>query len=261
MTAWIRFRHQGSAGFGTLTPAGVSIHQGEMFDDPQAAGHILPLDEIELLPPTAPSKIVALWNNFHALAAKLNQPTPAEPLYLLKATTSVSAPGAVIRCPCSYAGKTTYEGELGIVIGKVSGRTCSAVSPEEADDFIFGYTCVNDITANDILTRDPTFAQWARSKGIDGYGPFGPAVVTGVDPENLVVRTVLNGVERQNYPISDMIFSAQELVSRISHDMTLLPGDLICCGTSFGVGVMKEPVNTVTVAIDGIGELTNEFRQ
>ena len=76
-----------------------------------------------------------------------------------------------------------------------------------------------------------------------------------------MVRTILNGVERQNYPISDMIFSAQQLVSKISHDMTLLPGDLICCGTSIGVGVMKEPVNTVTVAIGGIGELTNEFRQ
>jgi len=86
-------------------------------------------------------------------------------------------------------------------------------------------------------------------------------VVAGVDPAKLVVRTVLNGEERQNYPIADMIFTAQELVSKISHDMTLLPGDLIACGTSVGVGVMKQPVNTVTVAIDGIGELTNEFRQ
>jgi 2-keto-4-pentenoate hydratase/2-oxohepta-3-ene-1,7-dioic acid hydratase in catechol pathway len=76
-----------------------------------------------------------------------------------------------------------------------------------------------------------------------------------------VVRTIHNGAERPNYPISDMIFSAQQLVSKISHDMTLLPGDLIACGTSVGIGVMKEPVNTVTVAIDGIGELTNEFRQ
>ncbi|MGY4336370.1 2-keto-4-pentenoate hydratase/2-oxohepta-3-ene-1,7-dioic acid hydratase in catechol pathway [Bradyrhizobium sp. LM2.9] len=114
--------------------------------------------------------------------------------------------------------------------------------------------------ANDILTSDPTFPQWARAKGIDDYGPFGPVIATGLDPAKLVVRTILNGAERQNYPISDMIFTAQELVSKISHDMTLLPGDLIAVGTSVGVGVMKEPVNTVTVAIDGIGELTNEFR-
>jgi 2-keto-4-pentenoate hydratase/2-oxohepta-3-ene-1,7-dioic acid hydratase in catechol pathway len=163
----------------------------------------------------------------------------------------------VIKRPASYTGKTTYEGELGIVIG----TPCREVAVNDANDFIFGYTCVNDVTASDILNRDPTFPQWARSKGIDGYGPFGPVITTGLDPAKLVVRTILNGEERQNYPIADMIFSAQRLVSLISHDMTLLPGDLICCGTSVGVGVMKEPVNTVTVAIDGIGELTNEFRQ
>src|SRR5215471_11946799 len=256
-TKWLRFRHAGATGFGTLTPSGISVHDGEMFGRNTPNGRTLALSEVELLAPCAPSKIVALWNNFHALAAKLNQPEPPEPLYLLKATTSIAAPGAVIRRPSYYDGKTTYEGELGIVIGK----TCSAVSVEEADDFIFGYTCVNDITANDILTRDPTFAQWARSKGIDGYGPFGPVIVADVDPAKLVVRTILNGVERQNYPISDMIFSVQQLVGLISRDMTLLPGDLIACGTSVGVGVMKEPVNTITVIIDGIGELTNEFRQ
>ena len=85
-------------------------------------------------------------------------------------------------------------------------------------------------------------------------------IVTDIDPSKLTVRTILNGSERQSYKISDMIFSAQELVSKISHDMTLLPGDIIACGTSLGVGVMKEPVNKVVVAIDGIGELTNEFR-
>ena len=257
MTAWLRFRHDGETGFGTLAGDGIAVHDGDMFGASRPNGRVLDLDDVELLAPTEPSKIVALWNNFHALAAKLNQPEPPEPLYLLKATTSVTAPGAVIRPPAVYSGKTTYEGELGIVIGK----TCTAVSPAEADRFIFGYTCVNDITANDILNRDPTFAQWARCKGIDGYGPFGPVIVAGVDPAKLVVRTILNGEERQNYPIADMIFTAQELVSRISHDMTLLPGDLIACGTSIGVGVMKQPVNTVTVAIDGIGELTNEFQQ
>ena len=256
VTRWLRFRHGGRTGFGTLTSDGIAVHDGEMFGRNAQTGKLLALSEVELLAPCAPSKIIALWNNFHALAAKLNQPEPAEPLYLLKATTTIAAPGAVIRRPSSYDGKTTYEGELGIVIGK----TCSRVSPAEAPGFIFGYTCVNDITANDILTRDPTFPQWARAKGIDDYGPFGPVIATDLDPERLVVRTILNGAERQNYPISDMIFPAGELVSKISHDMTLLPGDLIAVGTSVGVGVMKEPVNTVTVAIDGIGELTNEFR-
>ncbi|WP_407180994.1 fumarylacetoacetate hydrolase family protein [Bradyrhizobium sp. STM 3562] len=257
ITRWVRFRHQAETGFGQLTSSGISVHTGDMFSDARPSGRMLALHDVELLAPTQPTKIVALWNNFHALAAKLKSPEPPEPLYLLKAPTSVTAPGAVIRRPSTYEGKTTYEGELGIVIG----RTCTAVAPEEAEAFIFGYTCTNDITAADILNRDPTFAQWARAKGFDGYGPFGPVIASGLDPASLVVRTILNGVERQNYAIADMIFSAQELVSKISHDMTLLPGDLICCGTSIGIGVMKEAINMVTVAIDGIGELTNEFRQ
>ncbi|HZV07674.1 MAG TPA: fumarylacetoacetate hydrolase family protein [Gemmataceae bacterium] len=257
ITRWVRFRHQAEIGFGQLTSTDIAVHSGDMFSDARPTGQTLAPHDVELLAPTQPTKIVALWNNFHALAAKLKSPEPPEPLYLLKAPTSVTAPGAIVRRPSTYEGKTTYEGELGIVIGK----TCTAVAPERANEFIFGYTCTNDITAADILNRDPTFPQWARAKGFDGYGPFGPLIASGLDPSSLVVRTILNGVERQNYPIADMIFSAQELVSKISHEMTLLPGDLICCGTSIGVGVMKEPINTVTVAIDGIGELTNEFRQ
>jgi 2-keto-4-pentenoate hydratase/2-oxohepta-3-ene-1,7-dioic acid hydratase in catechol pathway len=257
MTNWVRFRHQRQTGFGTLTRQEIAVHDGEMFGTARPNGQRLALPDVELLAPANPGKIIALWNNFYALAAKLKMPEPAEPLYLLKAPSSVTAPGAVIRPPARYDGKTTYEGELGIVIGK----TCSNVSADEADEFIFGYTCVNDVTASDILNRDPTFPQWARAKGFDGSGPFGPVITSGIDPASLTVRTILNGAERQNYPISDMIFSSQQLVSHISHDMTLSPGDLICCGTSVGVGVMKEPVNTVTIAIDGIGELTNEFRQ
>ena len=256
MTSWIRFRHHGAVGFGTLIDGEISVHRGDMFDAPKPAGERISLSEVELLAPSQPSKIVALWNNFHALAAKLNVTEPAEPLYLLKAPTSVTDPGAVVPRPKSYDGKVVYEGELGIVIGRI----CTNVSAAKADDFIFGYTCANDITAGDIIGKDATFPQWARAKGFDKFCPFGPAIVTGIDPLRLTVKTILNGAERQSYPIADMIFTAQELVSRISHDMTLLPGDLICCGTSVGVGVMKQPVNSVTVSIEGIGELTNEFR-
>ncbi len=256
MTQWVRFRHQDQTHFGTLDGAKIDVHSGDMFGVSKANGKTLALADVELLSPCVPTKVIALWNNFHALAAKLNVAEPAEPLYLLKAPTTVTAPNAVVRRPKSYDGKVAYEGELAIVIGK----RCSAVSVAEADAFIHGYTCVNDITASDILNRDPTFPQWARAKGLDDFCPFGPAIVTGIDPASLTVRTILNGAERQHYKISDMIFSAQELVSKISHDMTLLPGDIIACGTSLGVGVMKDPVNKVTIAIDGIGELTNEYR-
>lgn len=257
MKQWVRFRHGGAIGFGTLADSEITVHSGSMFNGAQQSGERLKLADVQLLSPTEPTKVIALWNNFRALAAKLNVAEPAEPLYLLKAPTTVTAPDAVVKRPSSYDGKVVYEGELGIVIGK----TCSRVSTEQADDFILGYTCVNDITAADIIGKDATFAQWARAKGFDDFCPFGPVISTGLDPAKLTVRTILNGAERQSYSISDMIFSAQQLVSMISHDMTLLPGDLIACGTSLGVGAMKEQVNAITVAIEGIGELTNEFRQ
>lgn len=257
MTTWLRFTANGSSGFGTLEGETVVVHDGCMFGGAAPTGARLPVAEVTLEAPCAPGKIVALWNNFHELAAKLKVAEPAEPLYLLKATTSVAAPGAVVRRPHGYDGKTVYEGELGIVIG----RTATNVDEAEASDHIFGYTVVNDITAADILNRDPTFPQWARAKGPDGYGPFGPWIVTGFDPAGARVRTVLNGQERQNYPLGDMIFSPARLVSLLSRDMTLHPGDLIACGTSVGVGAMKEPTNTVDVEIEGIGTLRNTFVQ
>lgn len=252
---WVRFLFAGRERFGTLAGRAIALHSGDMFAGARPTGERVPLDEVTLLAPSTPSKIIALWNNFHALAAKLSTPVPAEPLYLMKAPSSVAEPGATIARPPSYAGKVVYEGELGIVIG----RHCSGVTPQEASEFIFGYTCVNDITALDLIAADPTFAQWVRAKSFDGFGPFGPVIATGLDPRDLTVRTLLNGHERQNYPVADMIFQPHELVSRLSHDMTLLPGDLICCGTSLGVGTMKEPVNTIEVAIEGIGTLANTF--
>jgi len=123
---------------------------------------------------------------------------------------------------------------------------------------VFGYTCANDVTVADILNRDASFAQWSRAKGFDTFCPFGPAVATGLDPARLTVRTLLDGVVRQDYPISDMRFSVAQLVSLISQDMSLQPGDIILCGTSVGVGSMK-PGSQVDVEIAGIGKLSNRF--
>src|SRR5688572_19760390 len=146
MSHWVRFRHGETIGFGTLAQSGIDVRDGEMFGESQPTGRRLALSDVELLAPAEPSKIIALWNNFHALAAKLNVREPDEPLYLLKAPTTSAAPNAVVRQPKSYDGKVVYEGELGIVIG----RTCREVPVDQADEFIFGYTCVNDITASDI---------------------------------------------------------------------------------------------------------------
>lgn len=257
MTLWVRFAHEGRCGFGSLDGETITVHEGSLFDAPHATPETLPLGAVRLPQPCVPSKMIALWNNFHALAAKIKSPVPEEPLYFLKNPISFADPETVVRRPPSYDGKIVYEGELGIVIGK----PVREASDEEAAAAIFGYTCVNDITAADIISRDPTFAQWTRAKGFDGFGPFGPAIATGLDPATLSVRTSLNGAERQNYPIADMVFTAAQLVARIARDMTLLPGDIISCGTSVGVGAMKDPENTVEIAIAGIGTLRNTFVQ
>ena len=132
------------------------------------------------------------------------------------------------------------------------------MSEASALEHVFGYTCANDVTVADILNRDASFTQWVRAKGFDTFCPMGPVVATGLDPSTLTVTTLLNGEVRQNYPISDMRFSVQQLVSLISLDMTLNPGDVILCGTSIGVGSMK-PGSLVEVEIGGIGRLGNRF--
>ena len=255
MAHWLRFERDGAAGFGTLSDGMVAVHKGSMFDDPAPTGETVALDQVRLLTPTQPSKMVALWNNFHAMAAKQGLSQPAEPLFFIKAASSYADPGAAVRRPAGYDGKVVFEGELGIVIGKV----CRNAPEAEARAAIFGYTCINDITAMDILQKDPSFAQWTRAKSFDGFGPFGPVVATGLDPAALTVRTVLNGAERQNYPVSDMVFPPATLVSLLSRDMTLVPGDVICCGTSLGVGAMREPSNTVEVTIEGVGTLRTVY--
>lgn len=250
---WVRFEKSGGIGFGCLEGEQIRVHSGDMFDQPKATGETVALSSVRLICPVVPTKVVALWNNFAQLSAKLNLSKPPEPLYLLKAPNSFSDPEALIPKPAAE-GKVVFEGELGIVIGK----RAKAVSVAEANDFIFGFTIANDVTHSDILFRDSTFPQWVRSKGFDGFLPMGPCVVTGLDAKTLVVKTVLNGDVRQEYPIADMHYTVQELVSLISADMTLMPGDVIICGTSVGVGSMK-PGSDVSVEINGIGVLRNRF--
>jgi len=255
MTLWVRFEAGGEIGFGTLEGDRVQIHSGDMFDGAAPTGETLALAAARLLTPCEPCQMVALWNNFHAAAEKNNQAIPEEPLWFLKSPSAFLATGETIRRPAGYDGPVVYEGELGIVMG----RRCARVAEADIADYIFGYTCINDVTAFGLLNRDPSFAQWTRCKSFDGFGVFGPAIATGLDPMGLSIRTVLNGDERQNYPVSDMIFPPHRLVSLISQDLTLMPGDVIACGTSVGVGSMKQPENTVEISIEGIGTLSNTY--
>ncbi len=255
MKTWVRFEQGGKQGFGTLDGDTIAVHSGNMFDNPSPTGEKVSRAQVKLLTPCTPSKMILLWNNFYSLAERLGVAIPKEPLYLLKPGTAFIGEGDTVKKPKTYDGKVVYEGELAIVIGK----RCKEVSEAEAKDYIFGYTCSNDVTAGEIIQKDPTFAQWTRAKGFDTFGSFGPGIVSGIDdPTKLVIRTILNGQERQNYPVSDMVFPPHKLVSMISQDMTLQPGDIISCGTSVGVGSMKEG-STVEVIIDGVGHLTNHF--
>jgi len=254
MPHWIRVQHQGRERYGLLEGDSVRLHSGGPFGEHTATGESVALRDAKVLTPVTPGKMVALWNNFRALAAKLGNPIPPEPLYFLKANNSFLAHEETIRVPASYPGKVVYEGELGIVIGK----RCTAVSEADAPGHIFGYTCINDVTAAELINKDATFAQWTRAKSFDTFGVFGPVIATGIDPAALSVKTILNGQERQNYPVADMIFPPAALVALISRDMTLEPGDVIACGTSVGVGSMKSG-STVSIVIEGIGTLTNRF--
>ena len=253
---WVRFAERdGSIRFGTLEGGRVRLWHGNMFEYPERGDRTIAVADVRLRLPVQPSKVIALWNNFRALGDKLGLGAPAEPLYLVKTPNSYLEPGGAILHPGGDA-KVVYEGELGIVIG----RTCKNVSEQEAMRHVFGYTCANDVTVADILNRDASFAQWVRAKSFDTFCPFGPAVATGLDPAALKVRTILDGQVRQDYPVSDMRFSVAQLVSMISRDMSLLPGDIILCGTSVGVGSMK-PGSTVEVEIPGVGRLVNRFER
>lgn len=254
MTYWLRFEHAGSAKFGTLEGDTIRVHEGDMYTTPRATSETASLGAVRLLPPAAASKMVALWNNFYEMGKKFNLAVPPEPLYFIKSTGSFAASGETIRRPRSYEGRVVFEGEIGVVIGK----HCKEVSEAKAGEYVFGYTCVNDVTAFELINKDSSFAQWTRAKSFDSFGPFGPVIATGLDPMTLRVQTVVDGQERQNYPVSDMIFPPLKLVSLVSQDMTLFPGDVITCGTSVGAGSLK-PGNTVEVVIDGVGRLTNRF--
>src|ERR1700710_592993 len=257
MAKWIRFEQGGKTGFGTLEGDTITVHGGDMFAGAKPSGQTLKLSDVTVSTPCTPSKMVCLWNNFHQLPAKNDFKQPKEPLWFLKAPNSYHPPNRPIHPPATYAGKIIYEGELGVVIGK----KCFNISEEEAGDYIFGYTCVNDVTAVDLLRKDKSFEQWARAKCFDTFGVFGPVIETGVDPMKLSAITVVNAKERQNCPRADMFSPPHKLVAAISKDVTLMPGDIIACGTSLGAGTMADAHNVVDIVIDGVGSLSNVFDQ
>jgi 2-keto-4-pentenoate hydratase/2-oxohepta-3-ene-1,7-dioic acid hydratase in catechol pathway len=209
----------------------------------------LPLSEVKLLAPVRPSKVVCVGRNYREHAAELGNKMPDEPLLLLKAPSAVIGPDDGIEIP-SASQQVEHEGELGVVIG-FTGRN---IRETEALSYVFGYTCVNDVTARDLQRKD---VQFTRGKSFDTFCPVGPLIVTDLDPANITVTTRVNGEVKQNGNTRDMAFDVAFLIRYISAIMTLYPGDLIATGTPAGVSRMNHG-DVVEVEVSGVGILRNQ---
>ncbi|HEY7994894.1 MAG TPA: fumarylacetoacetate hydrolase family protein [Candidatus Eremiobacteraceae bacterium] len=216
--------------------------------DVVSGGSRIALGSVKLLAPCAPTKIVCVGRNYADHAKELGSTPPAEPLLFFKPPSAVIGPGDDIVYP-RQSKRVDYEGELAAVIG----RRCRDVSPEQAHEFVRGFTAFNDVTARDLQRTDD---QWARAKGFDTFASIGPCIVDGVDPSKLRIRTMLNGEVKQDAPTALMLVDVWSLVAYASAAFTLEPGDVLATGTPSGVGPMQ-PGDVVSVEIDGIGKLTN----
>ena len=208
------------------------------------------LADVRLLPPCWPTKIVGVGRNYREHASELGNPVPAEPLLFLKPPSALIAHGDQIVFP-AISTRVDFEGELGVVIGK----RARFVRAQDAEHYVLGYTCVNDVTARDLQRQD---GQFTRGKGFDTFCPVGPWVVPReqVEFERLRVRTLVNGEIRQEASVQEMIFPVGAIIAFVTQFMTLEPFDLIATGTPAGVGPL-EPGDVVRVEIDGVGVLEN----
>jgi len=207
-----------------------------------------PLKEVKVLPPVHPSKVIAIGINYRDHAEEFGHDIPSEPVLFMKPSTSIIGHEDEIVYPASSR-RVDYEAEIAAVVKQKAFR----VSPEEARRYILGYTCLNDVTARDLQRKD---GQWTRGKSFDTFCPIGPVIETELNPDNVNIRSRLNGELRQSSNTKNFIFDIFHLVSFISHIMTLLPGDIITTGTPSGVGEMN-PGDTVEVEVEGIGILRN----
>ncbi|NYT01496.1 MAG: fumarylacetoacetate hydrolase family protein [Methanosarcinales archaeon] len=235
----VKFRAEGRVLEGTL--------EGETVE---GQGRSYRLEEVELLAPCSPSKVVCVGLNYREHARELKMEIPGEPIIFLKPPSSVVGPGADIVMPGSSS-QVDYEGELGMVIG----RRCKDVPADEAGAYILGFTCFNDVTARDLQRKD---GQWTRAKSFDTFAPLGPGIVplSLKEAGSARIQTRVDGQVRQDSSTSDLIFSLPRLLEFISGIMTLERGDVIATGTPPGVGPLKRG-ETVEVEIQGIGILCN----
>ena len=246
-------RYQGANGpeFGMYDdPADVKTATGSIADGFTAGESVGSLDSLQLLAPLEPGKIMAIGLNYvdHVTELDASRVVPESPVIFMKPTSAVIGPGEEIRL-VNPENPTHYEAEICLVIGK------TATDVEEADalDYVFGYTCGNDVSDRIIQKGN---GQWIRGKGFDSYCPLGPAIETELDISDVRVKSRLNGEDRQNESTASLIFSIPFLISHISKGITLNPGDVIMTGTPHGVGPMKDG-DTIEIEVEGIGVLSN----
>ena len=219
-------------------------------DLPKSSEPVFSPEEVKLLAPVEPSKIVCVGRNYREHAAELGNKMPDEPLLFLKAPSAIIGPDDRIELP-GASQQVEHEGELGVVISRTA--RCVADS-EDPLDYVLGYTCVNDVTARDLQRKD---VQFTRAKSFDTFCPVGPWIVPEFDPASVTVTTRVNGEVKQNGNTRDMAFDVAFLIRYISAIMTLYPGDLIATGTPAGVSRMKHG-DTVEVEVGGVGILRNQ---
>jgi 2-keto-4-pentenoate hydratase/2-oxohepta-3-ene-1,7-dioic acid hydratase in catechol pathway len=227
--------------------------EGDLFDG-FASGEAVAAGGHRVLAPVVPSKIVCVGLNYKDHAAEVNKPLPAEPLIFIKPSTAVIGPGESIVVP-DAVGRVDHEAELAVVIG----RRATRVPEREAHAYVFGITCMNDVTARALQNAG---AGYTRAKGFDTFAPLGPCIVRGLDytaAKGLAVEGWVNGAKRQSSSTRELIFGIPMLIAYISANMTLLPGDIISTGTPAGIGPLN-PGDSVTIQVEGVGELTNPVR-
>jgi 2-keto-4-pentenoate hydratase/2-oxohepta-3-ene-1,7-dioic acid hydratase in catechol pathway len=248
----IRFTHKKSeTQYGWINEKYVGLLSSPPFGAYRRLEATIPFEEIRLLPPVQPSKIIAIGRNYPEHAKEHGAEIPEVPLIFLKPPSSVIGPGATIILP-PQSTQIEHESELGVVISR-SGRW---IKQENVKDHILGYTIVNDVTARDLQNRDN---QWTRAKGFDTFCPVGPWIETDLDPSDIIITCRVNGEIKQMSSTREMVFNIRQLIVYISSVMTLESGDLILTGTPAGVGRLSDG-DIVEAEIEGIGILKNPVK-
>lgn len=250
MEKYVRFEYSGKSHYGRIEHDRVVVFDGPYWLSGRATKQSISLSDVSLLCPVQPSKIILVGLNYHQHVQHSQSATeaPKNPVLFMKPPSSLLGPGGAIIYP-DNCDRVDYEAELAVIIGK-RGRD---ISPDRVNDHIFGYTCLNDVTARNIQKAD---GQWTRGKGFDTFCPIGPHVVRGVEASDLAVEAYLNGVRKQQGRTSEMIFPVPELVSFISRVMTLEAGDVISTGTPQGIDPMKVG-DTIEIRVEQVGSLIN----